>query len=391
MAPSVQLKDLPGALPPDLVPQEVDLEMVQTVAQKALESLDTDAFTQDTLWRDWLSLTGQVRTFHSAQRVVETWNRYAASRHPTNFQTKPARVMRPVKTSSWVNVPFTFTTCQDDGLVGHCSGSASLIPDVDGHWKIWVVVTVLENFAGHRNPDVPPVEKNWIDNHGNGTSLEHEFDVVVVGAGQNGLAVAGRLAALGIKYVLLERQPTVGTNWTVRYESVRQHTLREYNNLPFDRTWKPNDPLLLPGTLVAEGFENYVAKYNINLWLSTQTRSCTWDDKSRKWTLEVEVKGDEKHTVHCRHLVLALGAGVSVYNDPKFPGADQYRGVLLNSGAYKHSRDWKDKSGIVVGTGTTAHDVASDMLKAGLSSITMVQRNKTAIYPIEWVIKGQEG
>ncbi|KAI9695548.1 MAG: hypothetical protein M1820_008561 [Bogoriella megaspora] len=37
-----------------------------------------------------------------------------------------------------------------------------------------------------------------------------------------------------------------------------------------------------------------------------------------------------------------------------------------------------------------AHDIASDMYRAGLRSVTMVQRSKTAIYPMEWVAKGQE-
>lgn len=394
--PSVQLDDLPGALPSDRVPQDVDLERIQQFAQEHLQNLEPSAFTEDALWRDWLALTGRVRTFHSPHRIIETWNRYAASRHPVNIQTKPARISRPVESSSFVTVPYTFTTHQDDGLIGHCSGSISLVPDADGKWKIWVLVTILQNFEGLGNPDVPPyVESNGVMNSHNGISLGHksefEHDVVIIGAGQNGLAIAGRLASLGIKYVLLERQSDVGNNWRRRYESVRQHTIREYNNLPFGRTWKSNDPNLLPGAKVAEGFENYVTQYNINLWVSAETRSCTWDDQSQKWTLTVELKGEEMRTLHCAHLVLALGAGVSVDNDPKFPGADRFQGVLMNSGTYKHSRDWKGKTGIVIGTGTLAHDVANDMLEAGLSSVTMVQRNKTAVYPIEWVVRGQEG
>jgi cation diffusion facilitator CzcD-associated flavoprotein CzcO len=274
-----------------------------------------------------------------------------------------------------------------------------------------LLVTVLENFADLGHPDVPSVVTNevpngvsngvtngitngftsGIDGHEKSSNTDHQVDVVVIGAGQCGLALGGRLAALGINYVVLEKRPSVGNNWTQRYESVRQHTVREYNNLPFERTWKSNDPLLLPGKIVAEGFENYVNKYKINLWTNANTTGSTWDPKSRTWTLEVVVNGEEKRKLVCRHLAIAIGAGVSVDNDPKFPGTDQYRGIIQHSGAYKHSRDWTCKDGIVIGTGTTAHDIAQDMYRASLRSITMIQRSKTAIYPIEWVVKGQEG
>ena len=254
-----------------------------------------------------------------------------------------------------------------------------------------MLVTMLDYFDGLGDPEVPRKAMNGIANGTNHSSLENDYDVVILGAGQNGLSLAGRLDALGIKYVLLEREPAIGINWIGRYESVRQHTIREYNNLPFDRTWKPDDPELLPGAAVAEGFRNYVDKYNISLSLSTETSSCTWNSRSQKWTLEVSIEGGEKRTLSSRHLALSIGAGMSVDVDPKIPGVNQYQGILLSSGAYKHSRAWKGKSGIVIGSGTMAHDIAQDMLDAGLSSITMVQRNKTAIYPIEWVIKGQSG
>ena len=35
-------------------------------------------------------------------------------------------------------------------------------------------------------------------------------------------------------------------------------------------------------------------------------------------------------------------------------------------------------------TNTIAHDVAEDMLDAGLESVTMVQRGRTAVFPIEY-------
>ena len=44
MANSVQFDDLPGSLPPNRVPEDVDLLQVQQVTQQALESFNKDAF-----------------------------------------------------------------------------------------------------------------------------------------------------------------------------------------------------------------------------------------------------------------------------------------------------------------------------------------------------------
>ncbi|KIW29520.1 uncharacterized protein PV07_05333 [Cladophialophora immunda] len=399
MAPGYDLDKLPGSLPSQQVPEHVDVETIQKSAQQLLENLDVNGLHSTALWRDWLALTGQIRTFYSSEKIAEVWTTQVKAKNVTNIKTKTGRITKPVPTSSWVDIPFTFITEQEGGLMGNCTGTASLIPDEAGQWKIWMLVTVLDNFADLGHPDVPPMAGNTLANgtvngvaeHGTKGDGEHYFDVVVIGAGQCGLAVAGRLGALGINYVLLEKRLSVGKNWTQRYESVRQHTIREYNNLPFERTWKANDPLLLPGKIVAEGFENYVSKYNINLWTSADTTGATWDSERRTWMLDVTIDGNERRKLVCRHLVVATGAGVSIDNDPRYPGTDHYQGILVHSGAYKHSRDWATKDGIVIGSGTTAHDIAEDMYRAGLRSVTMIQRNQTAIYPIEWIVKGQQG
>jgi cation diffusion facilitator CzcD-associated flavoprotein CzcO len=68
----------------------------------------------------------------------------------------------------------------------------------------------------------------------------------------------------------------------------------------------------------------------------------------------------------------------------------------MHSKDYKNASDWKGKHGVVVGTANTGnksfslsvlliltffdslgHDIAEDMVEAGLASVTMVQRNKT--------------
>lgn len=47
------------------------------------------------------------------------------------------------------------------------------------------------------------------------------FNCAIIGAGQAGLSVAGRLAALGVSYVVLKKNKAIGDNWRLRYKSTK--------------------------------------------------------------------------------------------------------------------------------------------------------------------------
>lgn len=61
-----------------------------------------------------------------------------------------------------------------------------------------------------------------------------DFDCVVVGGGQAGLGTGGRLKALGISYVILEKNVEVGDSWATRYDSTRCKSMLCKIPLKFD-------------------------------------------------------------------------------------------------------------------------------------------------------------
>jgi cation diffusion facilitator CzcD-associated flavoprotein CzcO len=63
--------------------------------------------------------------------------------------------------------------------------------------------------------------------------------------------------------------------------------------------------------------------------------------------------------------------------------------VVLHSEEYKSSKGFAGHAGVVVGSANTAHDIAEDMIDAGLRSVTMVQRSKTYVLPQEWMTEAQ--
>lgn len=385
--PSLSFEEVPGELPGDGVPEDVDLSIFPNLAKEVLESLGngTEKLSEDALWRDFFAVTGRLRTFNGSGQIISQWSSCTAKQALNEWKMNEARVSRLTPTSSWIDVTFTFVIDQEGGagLKRNCFGILSFVPAAERKWKVWMLRTMLENFEGFGHPDDPSrifTNPSSTENH------PSEFEAIIIGAGQCGLSLAGRLGALGIKYLLLEKENEIGYSWTGKYDSVRQHTVKEMNNLPFERTYKPDDPILLPAKTVADGFKGYVEKYRINIWLGAQTEKCVRNDGG--WDLNVRVKEGVK-MLRTKHLVLSMGGGVSVPNPPDIPGKENFTGNVLNIGNYKNCNLWGGKKGIVVGAGTGAHDVAQDMLDAGLERVTMIQRGRTPVFPVEWIVQGQ--
>ncbi|KAK5945184.1 hypothetical protein PMZ80_002388 [Knufia obscura] len=388
--PGYQTKDIPGQLPPDRLPDDVDLEEVAKHAVESFKDLKHGVLTEDALWRDWMSLSGQNRTFCGSEEVIKTWTKAISRKHVNDAEVRSKRVLRPCPGSAWVSVTIAYNTAQENGLKGFHTANVGLISE-SGTWKIWMMVTILESFEGHGHPDepqmAPSAEPALLPNG-------LDYSVAIVGGGQGGLSLAGRLKALNIPAIVIEKGPAVGNAWTSKYDSVKQHTLREYNNLPFGRTWNTDDPDLLPGKVVAHGFTKYTEKYGINVWLNSEVTSCSRNDAANTWMLEVTTKGassdsSQTRTIRTKHLAIATGAGVGAPSMPNIPNTDQFKGTYIHQSSFRNAKNLSNKHAVIIGTGTSAHDIAQDCFDNNMH-VTMIQRNPTAIYPIEWVLETQK-
>lgn len=405
-APRTSLETLLTQLPTSTTLAELD-DKTATSFVNALGTLNEDILAAKPLWRDCFALTGSLRTFYTRESIVKVWTSTCASRKCEGFSFVSGRT-RPVRMGhyQWLDVQFTFNLRGTPAA--HCRGILSLICDEQGKWKIWLIRTVLDDLEGVSSVDeitwidVGPEEERVVssdqDNNGrngatNGakpleeSSSSETYDCVIVGAGQAGLSSAGRLQALGISsYVVLERNAKIGDSWMNRYDSTRLHTPREYSHLPFGRTF--------------EGYQEYLTKYDLarghrewarrtgvdqHVWCNTNLDSGSWDEERKIWLLQVTHGADRpRKTILSRHVIMAVGACGQIPVMPNLPGGHDFQGTVLHSADYRSSGSWKGKRGIVVGTANTAHDVAEDMVKAGLTSVTMVQKSRTYVIPGEF-------
>jgi hypothetical protein len=236
---SCNISRLPGALPRAHIPEDISPTEIAEAAISQLSSLKDDSLAHDAIWRDSFALTGDLRSFYGAPNVASAWNdaQVVLQNSATNFSLLPgsAHVSRQGGQYAWIQAGFRFETMDNTGLRRLCSGGISLVPstatnavaDDDGkvEWKIWVLSTVLEDFAGYGNVDtlVPgSFPRPVLPSPENAAQTSFYFDAVVVGGGQSGLSVAGRLHALGINYVVVDKYRQVGDSWNTRYESLKR-------------------------------------------------------------------------------------------------------------------------------------------------------------------------
>ncbi|OQU93947.1 hypothetical protein CLAIMM_00380 isoform 1 [Cladophialophora immunda] len=373
------LRTLPGALPARNVPANANLAEIVSRCLQSFETLHAGHFTPDALWRDSFALSGTMRTFYSGPTIAAAWNHLAQHHSPCEPQMveDSCTVAHAGSDSSWIEARFSFRT--NGPLPAVCSGFLSLAYENDGSYRIWVLRTILEDFVGYPSVDAMAREKSL----GLQQSTKTDYQCIVIGGGAAGLSTAGRLKALGVDYLVLEKLADVGDSWACRYNAAKLHGTRHTAHLPFERTFDEEYSLYPTKDEVAKGYRVWAERFGINIWLSTVIKNGSWNAEKRQWTLNVHRNGIDV-SLTSSHIVVAVGGGGHIPYMPAFPGRESYKGDIVHSSVFKDGSPWKGKRGIVIGAANTGHDIAEDLLEHGLS-VTMVQRGATYMVPLDYL------
>ena len=346
-----------------------------------------DLFSADGWLRDRLALTWDLQTFHGREAIEEVLAARLADAAISGVVID--RFIEPSLEgvegdAQWVQAAFRFETA-----VGRCRGFVRLTssPDSDG-WRAWTLLLELVELKGHeeilgaRRP--PGVEhgqrrqtETWLDRR----AAQREFTddepaVVIIGAGQSGLALAARLGQLGVDTLVLERHDRVGDGWRKRYRSLVLHDPIHANHLPylpFPQTW----PRFIPKDKLADWFEAYVSILELNLWTASSVADSSWDEASGTWAIRVKRGDGTERVVHPRHVVVATGTSGLPWT-PTIAGMDDFQGEMYHSSRHRGGDGMEGKRVLVLGAGNSGHDIAHDMAEAG-ADITMLQRSRTHV------------
>lgn len=200
--PSFPIEKLPGSLPRTNIGAGVDHAAIAAACLEHLENFNPEAFTDDAIWRDLYALTGTLRTFNGAEHIKSAWTEMFGVHHQSRFTLVPgsSKIIPLDVNCSWIQARFQFETRGQPETL--CSGMVSVVSTSQGGWKIWVLITILEEIRGFPNPDY--LEPQTVDediSETNGNKLTH-FDCVIVGAGPAGLCLSGRLKTVDYQALL---------------------------------------------------------------------------------------------------------------------------------------------------------------------------------------------
>jgi putative flavoprotein involved in K+ transport len=204
--------------------------------------------------------------------------------------------------------------------------------------------------------------------------------VLVVGGGQAGLSTAARLTQLGVDTLIVDRERNIGDNWRNRYHALALHNQVHVNHLPY-MPFPPNWPTYIPKDKLAGWFQGYAEAMELNFWTETDFAGGTYDDAEGRWTATLKRPDGTTRQMHPRHIVMGTGAS-DIANRPEIPILKNFAGPVLHSTEYGDASAWTGKNVIIVGSGTSAHDIAQD-LHANGGHATIVQRNPTMVINVE--------
>ncbi len=246
----------------------------------AMESRSVDkvvaTLTDDCYWRDLLAVTWDLGTYHGADGIQAMLERHLEAAAADNFDAVSEFAPRAVSGGEVTVIEgfYTFETA-----TAWCRGVAKLV-QVDGQWRAATVMTGVEDVRGYeralgaRRPTGPrhspraASARNWKDQRATEVAYaDRDPDVVVIGAGQGGLAVAANLRLMGIDTLVLEKSDRVGDGWRKRYHSLVLHDpvwADHLPYLPFPKSW----PVYTPKDKIADWFEFYADAMELNVWTS---------------------------------------------------------------------------------------------------------------------------
>jgi putative flavoprotein involved in K+ transport len=190
-----------------------------------------------------------------------------------------------------------------------------------------------------------------------GERENNRVDVVVVGAGQAGLAAGYHLTRAGVEVQLLERAERVGTSWARRWDSLRLFTPARYDSLsglPF-----PGAAWSYPGK---DDVATYLADYARRFTLPIRTGAEVVALTGERGHFTLHLAGGD--TVLAHRVVVATGA----FGKPFTPALATGLGpqvVHVHSDDYRSPAHLPDGPVLVVGGGNSGFQIALELAGTG--------------------------
>lgn len=363
-------------------------ESFEDALARSDEDLLNELFLEESYLRDCGAFTWDWRQF---------WGREAISGLVFGLDTNRPRALRispdwpePTITEDDEPTVVAFFDYETEWGAGLLLLNGVIDPEAAHGFKARILVTRLEQVEAGQRADPDPLGHRpdgsgepWEQYRARKREkLDHDPDVLIVGAGHSGLMIAAHLDQMGISSLIVEKHPRVGDNWRTRYSSLALHNPSGQNSFPF-LPFPPHMPEYWPKDVVADWLETYARYLDLNVWTSTELLKGSYDSDERRWEATLRTADGGTRILHPKHIVEATGVTGGRPRIPYLEGLDSYTGALVHSHDFAGAENYPNvRSAIVIGVGSSGHDISLALHKQGVD-VTMVQRGPTVIVDLE--------
>ncbi|KAA8890429.1 NAD(P)/FAD-dependent oxidoreductase [Nocardia colli] len=201
--------------------------------------------------------------------------------------------------------------------------------------------------------------------------MHTDYDALVIGGGQSGLAATHHLRKRGLSVALLEAGVEPVGSWPHYYDSLTLFSPAKYSSLP--GLPFPGDPDHYPRR---DEVVDYLRHYAKTLDADIHTGTCvhTVTHEGARFTAHSST-GD----AYTAPRLIAATGGFGTPNLPNLPGQDVFTGKILHASQYRAPEEHAGQHVIVIGAGNSAVQIAAEL--AEHTTVTLASRNPVKFIP----------
>lgn len=203
------------------------------------------------------------------------------------------------------------------------------------------------------------------------TYVLSEPEMIVIGAGQAGLAAGYYLKQRNVRFQILDANAKLGGSWQHYYCSLRLFSQARYCTLPGMPF--PGDPTHYPTrNEVIAYLRDYARHLDLPVQLNSRVDTIT---KSGQGFLVATTNGEQ---LRSKAIIAASGPFNTPYV-PSLAGCSQFCGRTLHAFDYREPSQFRDQHVVVVGGGETAIQIAVEL--TSVARVTLASRHPLRFMP----------